>query len=265
MHQLYTMFWLHIYCKLMWLLLLLFRDARLYFGKYYSQVCSFSLLLCLLFSKRNGISAIRWYDTIWWHQSVVSVAVRKRCCWIWLCWSLKISSRYLLLTFAVPTLYVNGCVIRTGYDSLVWKWPSRDLASPSKCMTIACLKTHFRSYLHSRPAGESLRSYLSLFVVSITVTFSEKPSDFLLFRWFWFHCPAFDWNDLKHQRFLPCAKNENEHSIFEPLSMTMLIVLQKTGLISHVWVAKTRFSTIPQENHRTLEWYKNTFISGFIS
>lgn len=81
--------------------------------------------------------AIRGYGTIWWHQNVESVVVLKSCCWGWLCWGSKFSSRYSSLTSAVATLNGNGCLTNAGDDSLVGKYPSRDFASSSKCMAIA--------------------------------------------------------------------------------------------------------------------------------
>ena len=47
----------------------------------------------------------------------------------------------LKLTSAVATLNVNGCLTHDGYDSLVGRYPSRGLASSSKCMAIACFSS----------------------------------------------------------------------------------------------------------------------------
>lgn len=47
-------------------------------------------------------------------------------------------SRYSLLTSTVTTLNMNSSLTHAGYDFLVGKYLSRDFASSSKCIAIAC-------------------------------------------------------------------------------------------------------------------------------
>ena len=149
----------------MWLLLLPqcdnFRNARLHLRKCHSHIIFATKFVPFLrfdvyqhrkdcsqrYVVTNGMRisrdslAIRGYAAIWRHQNVESFVVLKSCCWTWLSCSPMISSRYSSFTSAVATLNVNGCLTHAGYAILVGKYPSRDFASSSKCIAIACFSS----------------------------------------------------------------------------------------------------------------------------
>lgn len=104
------------------------------------------------------------------------------------------------------------------------------LASVPRIQKCLWFQTHLRSYLHSCSAGESLRNYHSLFVVSITVAFLKSIQVFLCFDVvdstpLHLLIEMIESNkDIGHVR-----QNENELRILEAICMTMLVLSQKQG------------------------------------
>lgn len=200
----------------------------------------------------NGMSisraflAIRGYGTIWWHQNVESIVVLKSCCWTWLCWSSMISSRYSSLTFVVATLNVNGCLTHAGYDSLVGQYPSRDFASSSKCMAIACFSSpdtekslipNSSSILLTQLFSRGKFAKLSFSVRRFhNGSFFEKHSGFLMLWCCWLHPPAsVDWDDWEQQRYRPCTPKWEWTQNFGSNLHDNVGALAKTGLFPQVW------------------------------
>lgn len=160
------------------------------------------------------------------------------CCWSWLCWISMISPKYLSL----EKQNWNAWLTYAGFDSMTAKYLSWEFPISSKCMAVACFSspgaekfpipnTSF-TLLTSHSAGESLRCYHSVIVVSITIIFL-KTSDFLTLWRCWLHNPCIcllRWFRASQiSTIYIVLQNEIELRICEPVCMTMFLLSQKRG------------------------------------
>ena len=147
-----------------------------------------------------------------------------------------------------------------GYDSLFGRYSSRDFVSLSKCKEIACFSS----------VGKEMFPFPDL--SSISLMQSSKRGKLAKFFSARFHCSIFlkslqmflrfdnvdsttlhllvemveSSEDIDH-----VCQNENELRIFKTICITVLVLSQNTA--NSTRKAKTRFSTFPRNNHRTLE------------